>query len=758
MDTLSITVRYRPIRIGWCVSSDDFIAYREALQLSHTMWGGRYNPIIPVDNLDLAQALVELFRVDLLWPVSKSKQVESFIKRFPYLPNPFFHDQLFVTYSKDRKNASILDIRHPVHKLYDDYFKNQLNPGAKVSMYEWDQKDPLSDILLATFGELPSEQITGIKYLSLIEQCFAPEKIKINAEEPWPVVDNEHLTLSGLGQYGIKQHYSIKNSFDHEGFYLGNVDDFDDLINFWNLRATDIKLVFFDPRYSNRLSNIREKWLDVLNKTPEEYLKHKNKVGVWHKNRDSEFDLSIFGANLTINTIDDAIWNGLNLNVPYMYFSEGRTLANIGRNGNKPSISFPLPPKPFSEEQCLFDQHFVISTDFGVGLLGDERVTLTIPYIPSLNEIYGRECYFEWNKTRVEHSALGVISNPRISDLNFSAIDINRLFQLIFQEAGITIKPSKPGLIASSIIQQMGGLKNCRPFKIAGVRDLIKKYSPDQSFTRSGAVEIIRAIDSNTKKPGFTVYENLYIEARRIGSKLTPDAVIAYLLNRNIFRSGLELYCPSCQLDFWTHLDELRTETTCMYCGNKFNITPYLRDRGDWRFRRTGLFGRDNNQEGSIPVILLLQQLDTLFGNNKLLYTTAMELSSKHYKKGCETDFIAILPKHNRVEIAIGECKTKDSIDEDDIIKLKLAADMLKEKQFCVYIVLAKLTSFTPEEIKIAETLNEPHLHRVILLTERELEPYFLYERTSKELGIKAPGCFEDLAITTQQIYFSTKI
>ena len=43
---------------------------------------------------------------------------------------------------------------------------------------------------------------------------------------------------------------------------------------------------------------------------------------------------------------------------------------------------------------------------------------------------------------------------------------------------GIAASPSKPGLIASTLIRQMGGLDGCRPFKIAGVRE--PQITPDK--------------------------------------------------------------------------------------------------------------------------------------------------------------------------------------------------------------------------------------------------------------------------------------
>ena len=116
MNTLSVTVRYRPIRIGWCVRADDFKALREALKCTFTMWGGRYNPLIPVDDVELAHSLIRLFRVDVLWPASKDDIVKKFVDSFSYLPNPFYQEELFTLYGNGERWPEIVDIYHPDRK------------------------------------------------------------------------------------------------------------------------------------------------------------------------------------------------------------------------------------------------------------------------------------------------------------------------------------------------------------------------------------------------------------------------------------------------------------------------------------------------------------------------------------------------------------------------------------------------------------------------------------------------------------------
>ena len=66
---LNFYIRYRPLRIGWCVRAANIEHVRTAMRLNSILWGGRFNPLIPVDDEQLALQLVESFRVDALYPV-----------------------------------------------------------------------------------------------------------------------------------------------------------------------------------------------------------------------------------------------------------------------------------------------------------------------------------------------------------------------------------------------------------------------------------------------------------------------------------------------------------------------------------------------------------------------------------------------------------------------------------------------------------------------------------------------------------------
>jgi hypothetical protein len=135
MDTLNLRVRYRPVRVGWCVRQDNLNDVRKVLRLTHTLWGGGYNPIIPVGAQDdLPDQLIESFHVDALYPAEDDQQLKTFIGRFPYLAWPEFHKQLFID-GPAGKTATFLDVYHPVRHLFEEFIKDKEKPQIKVRVF-----------------------------------------------------------------------------------------------------------------------------------------------------------------------------------------------------------------------------------------------------------------------------------------------------------------------------------------------------------------------------------------------------------------------------------------------------------------------------------------------------------------------------------------------------------------------------------------------------------------------------------------------
>lgn len=255
-------------------------------------------------------------------------------------------------------------------------------------------------------------------------------------------------------------------------------------------------------------------------------------------------------------------------------------------------------------------------------------------------------------------------------------------------------------------------------------------------------------------------YQWLYIEPREFGSELKNGAVLSYLLEKGVFRAGLNFQCPSCRLEFWRSLDDARSRLECEYCGHGFNAAPQLRDKA-WAFRRSGLFGNYDNQEGAIPVLLTLQQLALMRGDDRI-FTTAMTLKRKSADiPECETDFVVVAerPRDHRIEIIIGEAKTRKRITADDVANLKAVADVFPKDRYDLYVVFSRLTPFSEEEVEHIKHVNGPHDRRAIMLTDRELEPYSVYDRTAKEFDVSTAlmASSGDMVIATARVFFEQR-
>jgi len=771
LSTFPFRVGFRPVRIGWCITANNTDQLRQAIRLTTCLWGGRYNPIIPIPD-DFADAWVEFFKVDALFPLGDDPAVNAFISAYPYVHWPTFHREIFIESGGPDKSrlATMLDIYHPIRHLYEHHIRNVERPKINGTLFEWQPADPLALILMSTAGDLPLAADSK-DYRGMITRNLAGKSVLIQETDPIPRDVDDALTPLRLTTLDLTPHHTSSWGRDWRspGFYYGDSQTFTDLVLFWNLRACNIDLVFYDPAYAARLNDLRDDFLSRLRSRARDPLGWERHITVWGRRRVESDELRDWGPDImsaSAGGIDlpgdlpsasrgaSSVWNGMNLRAPLMHFEDDSVLASVAQEQGGITASFQLPKKPFFDDVGLHSQNVALSVHPIGDISTTEEQTFRSPNLPELNEFYGRNVHFHPHTSRAEVDGIAQIISITTAHSTQRAIGIRELIHQIFKTFGIQAQPSQPGLIASRLIGQMGGVQDCRVFKITGVRQLIDSYNPYQPFTRSAAIQIIGNNDPATGRPRFERFERLFIE-RRTANRLKPEDAFKYLLAKQVFRVGLQLTCSRCHLDFWRSLDEVATMSTCEYCGQTFNIAGQLRDR-DWAYRRSGLFGREDHQEGSIPVVLTLQQLHTTLNFHEMSYSTAMTLTPITATiTPCETDLVILCQNHEgRVQLGIGECKSAGEITDDDVAKLKRVADALPAKRLDVFVIFSKLSGFSPAEIKRCHSIQDQYRPRVIMLTSRELEPYFVYEDTEKEYDIPATASsLEDLARVTDKLF-----
>jgi hypothetical protein len=760
-----IWLDYRPIRVGWVVDARDILQLETAASWSTCLWGGRFNPIIPVYDHDLSENLIQVFGVDVLVPVVSSEPAKAFVASYPHLHLTIWGDGIF-----KEKRCEFVDIRHTVRRA-----SGQLGIQGKADLTSfvrpiWLNEDELSVLFAVLFGRYPTREEITLNYVAGIRSSVAmPDKpLDKESEVPADLAGLiSPLTFTSLGLSWRRE----RSGWLNPGIVLGDATNFDDLLLLWNLQAAGTAMCFYDQSKATRLKPFLTAFLAAVREHPAE---ERTRINFWGRGLESPWNPSSIDLDLSslqpyVCGGGDAItWNRMNLNPIRPQFSTWHrdVIASYTEADGTARASFALPDRPFDDEDTqAINQQFVVTVDARQYGWTSDDLTFETPYVPRLNEFYGRNFHFEYDKARAEpgsfgHGAVGFIATVANQRLEARAYRVQDWLRSFFELLGIAVERSEPGLRAARLIRQFGGLQASRVLKVRGAHELIRKYGPDRSFTRSEAEKCIGNFDESTKQMRFGDFENLYIQRRERG-KLTPGEVLQYMTARGVFRVGLEFKCPTCELRSWAHLDDVKTMSTCVYCGQQFDVTSQLKDR-DWRYRRSGLFGRDDNQLGGIPVALALQQLEIALHDSLQMWSTALNftpIGSTNIEK-CEADFVAVIAGapgagESPVQILLGEAKTHTDFDAEDVRKLGKLADAIPHDLAQAFVMFAKTDAFTPDEIAMAKTLNSRYRQRVILWSRDELEPYFVYERSAERLGqLRYAVALTDMVRATEQLWF----
>ena len=762
MDSTRLSITYRPLRIGWAVKSGDREAFRTAVKSNSALWGGGYNPILIADAPEACDALIEEFRLDLILAVSTGPEIDALLLRHKHLIDPFHGRGIFVRGSSDF--CYVLDVQNLLH-----HHQSSHKPIEDTyTIYTWDQSDTLSDVLLATFGQYPDLSSTGIPYLDILRSGVTCTDAAIAKGANLSSDHYRAHTINLLSRSFVEERRSLRQHGSYHGFFVGDSSSLPDLIYFWNLRARAIEVVFVDVREPHRFTDVMNGWnrdlSQMISRNPRQSIEDHN-VCAWARREIMEtrefLDLQTT-YQFTPMSIDESLSADIRERVPMCVIGETTVTAFEADGEDGIRLSFSLSGKPFSEHAYFLNQHLIAS--LGRIYSGDRNETHTYapPYIPQLNEYYARSTQIRHDCFRSEPEGNGIVITSTKGELTVKALNIEELVNQMFGLASYRAVPSYAGLASRQLLKHLGGAQGARVLKISGARRLIKQFGPLDPFTKATALKTIGARDPLDPTISFLDYQDLYIEQRPGDTPLTPESVFSFMVERRLYRVGLELNCPSCRMNSWASLETLEHNMTCDLCGHVYNASRKIADNDAFQFRRSGILGAEKNAHGAIPVCLTIQQLDTAFrsGMGTGFFCTSLNLDPINGAQGpcCESDLIWICPdlNSNKVVVIIGECKDAGAINQRDVSNMIAVADAFPPKKFQVYILLSQLTSFTDSQKELAKSINSNGRVRAIMLSQHELEPYHIYDRaTSLRDFQKYVSSAQELANVTKILYLS---
>jgi len=756
MNTIELFTKYRPVKIGFLVESGDIDAVIETVGMNNLLWGGIYNPIIPVSkDTTYAEELMKLFSVDALCPISHNTEINNLIKKYHFLEKPYRHEEgIFL--DNDKSLIGYLDSSNIIHNIWKSNFKDKINSNIKSNfiLTKWDKNDKLANLFAICFGYFPKNYKLKYDFEEFYLKGLYAKKINLDSDKSISYDPNKWIYPLLLT--GLKLNIVYNNLLPDKGIFIGDENNFSDLLYFWNLRAAGFYLMFLPKNYIQIFKNTIEKYLKKLDNIPIQIKNIDDYICVCHSstnNNEVNKIIKNFQVKKKLWLLDckDMFWNDFNIRPIKYYLKEDNVLGIVDKSYDDYNITFKLPEKSFIENsRNVIFQKLLISiksiTEFAY-----PGYTINPPFIPELNEFYGREIVFDPRRVRIKKDSISIIVDVNKESLSLYPLPYSKIFKSIFEYAQIKVSVSQAGLITKRIIEKLGGIEGGRVFKIKGVRELFRNLKTNRCKIRKEMEEIFWD-DGKFKK-----YEKLFIEPRE-SVRLKTGNVFDFLLKKDFLRVGLELKCDHCKLKDWISLKDLDDWWDCRFCGYKNKIALHLKNQGEWKYRKSGLFAKDNDQEGSLPVILTLLQLKRLnLYSSNFLYNPSLNLKFDLIK--CEIDFCIMQNNiNNKIEIGIAECKSQGGeINQKDINNFKLIRSKFEKVNIECYFIFSKTAKFTPQEINLFKNLEKENIG-CILFTDKELEPYYPYEEyKDKELPRKHPMSLKELAINSKYIYLNYK-
>lgn len=266
MTEIAVTIRMRPTRIGFLVRPTDMASVRRIMRVCTCLWGGIYNPIIPVfrtppkewvespkeqiTGLSIAKGYISFFEPDLFVEsedgllekagLGALRESSDFMRQFLSLKE-FLEPRDHRDWSEP---AFGLDITEALGHVYESEQRFQLRNRRPSVLIKAERSSGLAE---AMFGVYPL-QSDAAYFTENYKEVFVADELRASTEV-WKSVfiEGAHTPLK-LTRYGLD---TVRYWYHDRKIFVFDPMRPTDLIDLWNLRiepcpAVPIPIDWFD--------------------------------------------------------------------------------------------------------------------------------------------------------------------------------------------------------------------------------------------------------------------------------------------------------------------------------------------------------------------------------------------------------------------------------------------------------------------------------------------------------------------------------
>jgi len=773
----TINIKLRPIKLAFLIDPTDKGALLEAIEINTFLWGGMFNPIIPIFK-----------RIPKAWQDKPFKNLNSKRILSGYLDAYDPDYVVLVGNGSDRTldvgNRQVISSSEILAGVKEDG-----TPKYGIGLFEilryfidkelkFLRREPL-DICLpefrkpfrlfmaSVFGSLPKD-IDEIFWNDFAD-IIGAKKIPCSLSNYSEFLAPNKLFLRRMTSLYLK---TIRTPAWWKGeciFFLDATNPLD-IIDYWNLRAVGWNVIPV-PKQASGYDTTKRLALEFIE---ENFFPYRSNPEIYHnttllKSRStSRKEVEEFAESLTILPPDKPgeskivfqhwyprIWDEWARDkdgVECCELEADTTQHDLPQFQEK--ISFrTLDPKFISRFGGHGEPRFANEIELRVYGGDKELFAEVIPEADqNLVRAIGGFGFREW---RFSKKGMVYLSQHPNWSIHLSLPKAENVFSEWLHSKGWKVELSPPGRIAKQMIKQLGGIWGISTLANEGIIKLLEKMGDGKTLPADDFWGKISKIANQEK----------FIK--------DPKAILHRLIEVQMFRLGIELQCPICKQRSWYSVKDADYELQCLKCLERFPLPSYSAKDIEWSYRTLGPFSLPKQAYGVYSVLLTLRFFSQLYRG---AMTPIMSFTAEKDESKIEADLGLLFQESEfglvKTELIFAECKTYDYFDKDDADRMMLLADQFPGAVL-VFATLRK--SLTEKEKKLLRPVvnrgrrywkAERPFNQVLILTGTELFSDFGLHYAWKDAGGIHASFAEkyvawsnllQLCDVTQQLYLDMK-
>jgi hypothetical protein len=715
------SVRLRPTRFAFLIPYNDKPSLLRAIQINTFLWGGQFNPIIPI-----------LIRPPRNLPKYLSKTIvrPEYLRHYLDTFDPDLivrlgacEDQNFDTNNREvipleRILSEVEMFRIPQHGIglfevlnhfashEDKYVRRH---PIKIVVPKFKGKHSL--FLASVFGQLSDEldAIFSKDYLSYFEH----EIIGCEINNYPDLLKPQSLFLRRLTAYQIEQKgYSLPCIF-----FL-DANNFIEILDYWNLRALGLNVVPVAKQSASEqcIKDYARAFID-LHFRPAKYPGNYHAT-IYHGYSSSYKETEEFIESLGVPARAPA----QEAKIGFSY------LPPIGEwgfeNYIRPSIRAPLVKEAsFSAADTNKVAVKLVAPDFVAypGVAGQHRFAneielhahhdkeLVAEVIPEGSNVlalsWGGFDFHNWRSSTGRMIYLATFADHTIH-LNIPLAE--DVFFRWFQNSKFKASVSNGGRIAKQMLRSLGGiagtwlLANEQIFGLVQRLNYRKPRAIDQAEKRADESKAIKYDELWGKIQKIANQSDIWLHRR-------PDHLLKKLLDSKVLQLGVEVSCTFCNQPSWYSIDEIRYVVKCLNCLQEFSLPVHSPKRElSWSYRTVGAFSPAAQSYGSYAVLLALRFFAvTLHSRTTPMFGLEIKAKDKGEpkEKTPEADLALFFGEGGgrlrNPDLIFVECKTyTNGFQQKDVDTMKLLSNNFPDAYFAFATLEKTLTQKEKRLIK----------------------------------------------------------